>query len=61
MILHMNLPKTIATAHITLNTIDCNVFAFHGLLTSSWISSLTVDQTMTLLSMQIYAVQLTCK
>ena len=59
-ILYMNLPEENATVHIAFNTIGCNVFAFLGLLTSTWISSLTGDQTMTLLGMQVYSVQLTC-
>ena len=59
-ILYMNLPKENATAHIAFNTIGCNIFAFLGLLTSTWISSLTGDQTMTLLGMQIFSVQLMC-
>ena len=59
-ILYMNLPEENATVHIAFNTIGCNVFAFLGLLTSTWISSLTGDQTMTLLGMPIYSVQLTC-
>lgn len=59
-ILYMNLPEENATVHIAFNTIGCNVFAFLGLLTSTWISSLTGDQTMTLLGMQVYSVQLNC-
>ena len=59
-ILYMNLPEDNSTVHVAFNTIGCNLFAFLGLLTSTWISSLTGDQTMTLMGMEIYSVQFMC-
>lgn len=46
-----NLPKENATVHI----------AFPGMLTSTWISSLTGDQPMALQGMQVFSVQMTCQ
>lgn len=59
-ILYMNLPEENSTVHIAFNTIGCNIFAFLGLMTSTWISSLTGDQTMTFMGMEIYSVQFMC-
>ena len=59
-ILYMNLPEENSTVHIAFNTIGCNIFAFLGLMTSTWISSLTGDQTITFMGMEIYSVQFMC-
>ena len=58
-VLYMNLPRENSTAHIAFNTIGCNLFAFLGMLTGTWISSLTADDTWTILGTEIYSVQFT--
>jgi hypothetical protein len=58
-ILYMNLPKENSTAHIAFHTLGINVFAFLGLMTGTWVSSLTGDATMPFLGLQIYSVQFT--
>ena len=58
-VLYMNLPEENATAHIAFNTIGCNVFAFLGMITGTWITSLTGDNTIPFLGMQVYSVQFT--
>ena len=59
-ILYLNLPEENATTHIAFNTIGCNLFAFLGLLTSTWVSSITGDHTMFFMGMEIYSVQFMC-
>lgn len=58
-ILYMNLPEENSTAHISFNTIGCNVFAFMGLMVGTWVSSLTGDSTVHMLGMDVYSVQFT--
>ena len=58
-ILYMNLPQENSTAHICFNIVGCNIFAFLGLMTGTMISSITGDNTMTLLGMEVYSVQFT--
>lgn len=58
-ILYMNLPEENSTAHIAFNTIGCNIFAFLGLITGTWISSITGDNTVPMLGMDVYSVQFT--
>jgi hypothetical protein len=58
-VLYMNLPEENATAHIAFNTIGCNVFAFLGMITGTWITSWTGDNTIPFLGMQVYSVQFT--
>lgn len=58
-ILYMNLPEENSTAHIAFHTIGCNVFAFLGLMTGTWVSSLTGDNTIPFMGMQVYSVQFT--
>lgn len=58
-ILYMNLPSEDSTTYITFNTIGCNIFAFFGLIVGTWISSITGDDTMRFLGMDVYAVQFT--
>ena len=58
-ILYMNLPSENSTTYLTFNTIGCNVFAFFGLIVGTWISSITGDDTMRFLGMDVYAVQFT--
>ena len=59
-VLYLNLPEENSTIHIAFNTIGCNLFAFLGLLTSTWVSSITGDLTMPLMGMEIYSVQFMC-
>ena len=58
-ILYMNLPEKDSTSCIAFNTIGCNIFAFLGLISGTWISSLTGDVTIPLLGMNVYSVQFT--
>ena len=55
----MNLPKEKSTTYITFNTIGCNIFAFFGLITGTWVSGLTGDTTIPMLGMDVYSVQFT--
>ena len=57
-ILYMNLPEENSTAHLTFNSIGCNVFAFFGMVTGTWISS-WYEGFIVFLGMEIYAVQWT--
>ncbi len=59
-VLYMNLPKENSTAHIAFHTIGINVFAFLGLMVGTWVSSLTGDNTVSFLGLQVYSVQFTC-
>lgn len=58
-ILYMNLPEQDSTAHISFNTIGCNLFAFLGMITGTYISSISSDELMPFLGMEVYSVQLT--
>ena len=58
-ILYMNLPAENSTTHIAFYTIGCNLFAFLGLITGTWVSSITGDNTFYFLGMQTYSVQFT--
>ena len=58
-ILFINLPDDNHAPFIALNAVGCNVFAFLGLMTGTWISGLTGDATFPLLGMQAYSVQFT--
>lgn len=58
-ILYMNLPEENSTAHIAFNTIGCNLFAFLGMITGTWVSSLTGDTPIMFLGVPTYAVQFT--
>ena len=58
-ILYMNLPEENTTALIAFNTLGCNIFAFLGLITGTWVSSLTGDTTVSMLGMNVYSVQFT--
>jgi len=57
-IVYMNLPEENSTTHLTFNTVGCNIFAFLGLMTGTWVSSL-YEGTILFLGMEIYAVQWT--
>lgn len=59
-ILYMNLPTENSGTHIVFNTIGCNIFAFLGLMTGTWISSFTGDEAMNVLGINFYSVQFTC-
>ncbi len=59
-ILYMNLPKEKSTTYITFNTIGCNIFAFFGLMTGTWVSGITGDSTISMLGLEVYSVQFTC-
>ena len=58
-VLYMNLPKENSTAHIAFHTIGINVCSFLGLMTGTWVSSITGDNTIPFLGMQVYSVQFT--
>lgn len=58
-ILYMNLPEENSTAHVAFNTIGCNLFAFFGMMTGTYVSSLTGDNTIRFLWMDAYSVQFT--
>ncbi len=58
-ILYMNLPEENSTACIAFNIIGCNICAFLGLLTGTAVSSITGDNTVRMLGMDVYAVQFT--
>ena len=58
-ILYMNLPPENSTTHIVFNTIGCNIFAFLGLITGTFVSSITGDNTIYMLGMEVYSVQFT--
>lgn len=59
-VLYMNLPKDNETALIAFNTLGRNFLAFLGLLTGTYVSSLTGDATAPFMGMQVYSVQFTC-
>ena len=59
-VLYMNLPEENSTAHIAFNTVGCNVCAFLGMITGTWISSISGDSTISVFGMDIYSVQFTC-
>lgn len=56
-ILYMNLPEENSTAHVSFNTIGCNLFAFLGMITGTWVSSLSGDQMVPFFGMEVYTVQ----
>lgn len=59
-ILYMNLPEENSTAHIAFNTIGCNLFAFLGMITGTYVASLTGDDSpIMFLGLPTYAVQFT--
>lgn len=58
-VLYMNLPEENSTAHIAFYTIGCNVFAFLGLMTGTYVSSISGDATIAFMGMQVYSVQFT--
>ena len=58
-ILYINLPDDNATAHIAFYTVGCNIFAFLGLMTGTFVSSITGDHTFPFLGMNVYSVQFT--
>ena len=59
-VLYMNLPKDNETALIAFNTLGRNFLAFLGLLTGTYVSSITGDATAPFMGMQVYSVQFTC-
>ena len=56
-ILYMNLPQEKSNTYVAFNILGCNLFAFFGLLTGTFISSLTGDSTIHVLGMDAYSVQ----
>ena len=58
-ILYLNLPEEESTACVSFNTIGCNIFAFLGMITGTFISSLAGDSASVFLGMEVYAVQYT--
>ncbi|MBE5800248.1 MAG: MFS transporter [Clostridiales bacterium] len=59
-VLYMNLPRDNETALIAFNTLGRNFLAFLGLLTGTYVSSITGDATASFMGMQVYSVQFTC-
>ena len=59
-VLYINLPKDNETALIAFNTLGRNFLAFLGLLTGTYISSITGDTAVPMLGMEMYSVQFTC-
>ena len=59
-IMYMNLPEENSTAHMSFYNTGVYLFAFLGLMTGTWVSSLTGDTTATIMGTQMYSVQLTC-
>ena len=55
----MNLPEENRTTHIAYNSIGCNIFAFLGLLTGTYVSSITGDTTIPFMGLNVYSVQFT--
>ena len=58
-VLYMNLPRDNETALIAFNTLGRNFFAFLGLLTGTYVSSITGDTALPQWGMQVYSVQYT--
>ncbi|MBQ1946486.1 MAG: MFS transporter [Clostridia bacterium] len=58
-VLYMNLPEENANTHIAFHTIGCNVCAFLGLLTGTWVSGITGDTSIMLWGIEVYSVQYT--
>ncbi len=58
-ILYMNLPRENETALIAFNTLGRNFLAFLGLLTGTYVSSITGDTAVPLLGLEVYSVQYT--
>lgn len=58
-LLYLNLPKEDSTAYITFNTIGINIFGLLGLITGTWVSSITGDERVWMFGMNMYSVQFT--
>ena len=58
-IFYMNLPSEKATVHTVFNSLGCNLFAFLGMMTGTFISSLSGDSTFMFLGLPMYSVQFT--
>jgi len=58
-ILYMHLPSENSTAHIAFYSIGVNLFAFLGLMTGTWVSSITGDTPMLLWGISVYSIQFT--
>lgn len=56
-ILYLNLPREKSNTYVAFNILGCNLFAFFGLLTGTFISSITGDSTIYVLGMNAYSVQ----
>jgi len=59
-VLYMNLPKDNETALIAFNPLGRNFLAFLGLLTGTYVSSITGDTSVPMMGMDVYSVQFTC-
>lgn len=59
-VLYINLPKDNETALIAFNTLGRNFLAFLGLLTGTYVSSITGDTAVRAMGMDVYSVQYTC-
>ncbi len=58
-IFYMNLPSEKSTVHTVFNSIGCNLFALLGMMTGTYISSMTGDNTISFLGLPMYSVQFT--
>ena len=58
-VLYMNLPEENTNTHIAFHTVGCNICAFLGLVTGTWVSGITGDTSIMLMGMEVYSVQYT--
>lgn len=58
-LIYMNLPKENSTVHLTFYTVGANLFAFLGSLCGTWISSITGDNYIMLMGIEVYSIQYT--
>ena len=58
-IFYMNLPAEKTTVHTVFNSLGCNFFALLGMMTGTFISSLTGDNTIMFMGLPMYSVQFT--
>jgi len=56
-IFYMNLPEDKATVHTVFNAMGCNLFALLGMMTGTYISSISGDTLMNFFGLPVYSVQ----
>lgn len=59
-ILYMNIPEDNTTAHIAFYNVGANLFAFLGMVTGTYLASISGDSTIIFLGREIYSVQFGC-